>query len=600
MAALSSTAPAPNHGVPLCPGPHRTWLLTALVAGLFSLVVSGVMVFDRFRIAAGDPLKSAQMTALREQLAAAPMDEQLKTQIRDLDLRLRRHYFDHLSLNNAGAWLLLAGLAVCVLSAKRGFQLRKRPHLPQARPEAAEETARLAAWARWGVGITGGVVGAGLLTLLLTASTALPSRPAELAKLLGGGESSEANPNDLPSLAELQTNWPRFRGWDGNGVATSTHVPLQWDVTSGAGVLWKTPVPAPGFNSPIVWGNRVVLSGAEAEKREVFCFDAESGQMLWQRSVQNVPGSPARLPEIPGSTGFAAATMATDGRRVYAIFGNGDVAAFTLDGAPAWARNLGVPKNAHGHASSLTLWQGRLLVQLDQGEGAGGLSRLYALDGATGREVWQRSRPVPSSWATPIVIEAAGQAQLITLGVPWVIAYAAANGNELWRAELLDGEVTPSPIFAGGFVFVVSPNLKLAALRPDGQGDVTKTHVAWFAEDNMPDITSPVGDSELVFTLSTSGLLTCYDVKDGKKQWEQDFVMECHASPTIVGNRLYAITTKGTVIVVEVARQFKALARMEMGEKISASPAIVGGRIFIRGAKHLFGIGAKEQKVAKR
>ncbi len=580
--------------------PHRPWLLTAVVSGLFCLAVFGAMVFDRFRIAAGDPLKSAQMTALKEKLSATPMDEQLKTQIRELDLQLRRHYFDHLSLNNAGAWLLFAGLVLAVLSAKRAAQLRKLPHLPQPGHHAGDASARAAQWARWGVGAAGAITLAGFLAFTLTTSSALPSRPSELAKLLGGGEGGEANANDFPSLTELQANWPRFRGWDGSGVATATNAPLQWDVTSGAGVLWKTPVPAPGFNSPIVWGNRVFLSGTEAEKREVFCFDADSGQILWQRPVQNVPGSPAKLPEIPESTGFAAATMATDGRRVYAIFGNGDLAAFTLDGAPAWARNIGVPKNAHGHAASLAFWQGRLIVQLDQGEGSGGLSRLYALDGATGREVWQRSRPVPSSWATPIVIEAAGKTQIITLGVPWVIAYSVADGNELWRAEALDGEVTPSPIFAGGFVFVVSPNIKLAALRPDGQGDVSKTHVAWFAEDNVPDITSPVGNGELVFTLSTSGLLTCYDVKDGKKLWEQDFVMECHASPTIVGNRLYAITTKGTVIAVEAGRQFKELARMEMGEKIFASPAVVRDRIFIRGAKHLFGIGAKEQKLAKQ
>lgn len=589
---------AVSHGGLCASAQVCAWRLTALLAGLFCLVAAGVMILDRFRMAAGDPLKSAEMTALKERLAATPEDEQLKTQIRELDWRLRRRYFRHLSLNQTGAWILLAGILVFVGSAKRAAQLGRKPHLPQPRLDAADESARAAAWARRGVGVVGGVVGAGLLTLLLTADTALPKRPAERASLFGGGTSGDLAAADLPSLAELRSNWPRFRGWDGSGVALATNVPLQWSVASGANVLWKTPISAPGFNSPIVWSNRVFLSGADAEKREVLCFHTDSGQMLWQRPIQNVPGSPARLPDLPESTGFAAATMATDGRRVYVIFGNGDVAALTLEGVPVWSQNLGVPKNAHGHATSLITWQGRLIIQFDQGESPG-LSRLYALDGATGRQVWQRSRPVPSSWATPIVIEAAGKAQILTLGVPWVIAYAAADGQELWRAELLDGEVTPSPIFAGGLALVVSPHLQLAALRPDGQGDVTRTHVAWSVEDNMPDISSPVSDGELVFTLSTGGALTCYEVKDGSKLWEQDFLMECYASPTIVGNRLYVISTKGTVVVVEVARQFKELARMEMGEKVSASPAVVRDRLFIRGAQHLFGIGATEQKPAR-
>jgi outer membrane protein assembly factor BamB len=241
-----------------------------------------------------------------------------------------------------------------------------------------------------------------------------------------------------------------------------------------------------------------------------------------------------------------------------------------------------------------------LIVQLDQGEAEKSASKLYALDGPSGRVIWQRSRAVPASWATPIAIEAAGKAQIVTLGVPWVIAYSMKDGTELWRAEGLSNEVTPSPVFAGGLVYAVSPNEKLFALRPDGQGDVTKTHVAWSAEDGIPDISSPVSNGELTFVVTTGGTVTCYDAKDGKKQWEQDLSLETQASPSIVGNRLYVSGATGLTVVLEASRQFKELARSDLGEKVVATPAFAHSRIFVCGANHLFCIAADSAKLARR
>src|SRR5207248_212939 len=139
------------------------------------------------------------------------------------------------------------------------------------------------------------------------------------------------------------------------------------------------------------------------------------------------------------------------------IFPTGDLAAFALDGKLLWNKNLGIPKNPHGHASSLVTWQGRVLVQMDQGDAEHNLSKIYALDGASGRVSWQRNRPVGVSWATPTAIEVGGKAQIVTLSVPWVIAYAAQDGTELWRAEGLNNEVTPSVVFAAGLVLAISP-----------------------------------------------------------------------------------------------------------------------------------------------
>jgi outer membrane protein assembly factor BamB len=148
-------------------------------------------------------------------------------------------------------------------------------------------------------------------------------------------------------------------------------------------------------------------------------------------------------------------------------------------------------------------------------------------------------------------------------------------------------------------VFVVSPSTKLVAVRPAGAGDVTKTHAAWIAEDNIPDITSPAANGELVFIATSGGIVACYDVKDGKKVWEHDFEMEVQSSPSLVGDWLFVIGTKGVAVVVEAGREFKEIARSSLADKFFASPAFADGRMFLRGLTNLWCIGAAE-KAAKQ
>ena len=403
---------------------------------------------------------------------------------------------------------------------------------------------------------------------------------------------------ELPTAGEYRANWPRFRGADGGGFSSQANVPLTCDVKSGANIAWSTEVPAAGFNSPVVWGDRVFLSGGDEEKREVMCFDVASGKLLWKSAVPKAEGDDKV--EVPDQSGIAAPSVATDGRRVYAIFANGDLGAFNFDGSVAWSKHLAISKNQYGHATSLLTWQDRVIVQVDQGEADDKLSKLTAFDGATGTVVWEKARAVGASWATPIVCDTAGGPQLVTLALPLVIAYSPQDGAELWRADCLDGEVTPSPVFAGGTLFIVSPANKLQAIRADGMGDVTKTHLGWMAEDGIPDITSPVTNGELIFVITSSGTLTCYDAKTGKKQWEHEFEEDCKASPSIVGDKLVVITMKGTLVVLGAAREFHEVSRSVLGEQVFASPAFAKGRMIVRGVKHLICIGAKGTEGTKQ
>jgi outer membrane protein assembly factor BamB len=567
----------------------RAWRLSAWIAGVFSLMVGGTLLVDHFAASENDTLTSPALKEARQQLQASPGDETLKERIRRTDLSLRQGYFRHLALSGSGVYLLLGGVALFVFAASRVRDLRSKPPMPGTGSPALSAE-RSATFARWSIAGGGTCIGAFLFVLSLGWSAALPDRAADALKATPAGGSGAAS--DYASADELKQNWPRFRGADGSGCAPFTNSFEKWDAKTGAGILWKVRSPASGFSSPIVWQERLFLSGGDASKREVICLDAKTGNLLWRQSlVMERPR--ANAGEIPQSTGYAASTMATDGRRAYVLFATGELGAFSLDGKQVWAKDMGTLDNPYGHATSLATWHDRLLLQLDQGESEQSKSRLYAMDGHTGAVVWQVPRKVGSSWASPVVFEAGGKGQIVALAVPWSIAYGATDGAELWRIDCLNGEVTPSPIYAAGLVLVASPSEKLLAIRPDGHGDVAKTHVAWTIEDNVPDICTPASNGELVFTLTASGVLACFDIKDGKKQWDHDFEMDCHSSPSIAGNRVYIFGQKGVAVAVEAARQFKQVFRTEMGDSFHASPAFAGDRMFVRGETNVWCLGGK-------
>ena len=582
-AAGPAKAGTPNHMVAL------TLTKTAWVAVAFCLIINAFMVYQHSVAAERDPWKSPQLLALKEKLRAAPADEALRSEIRRLDLEFRQRYFRRLALNVTGGWLLVAGVGALLLAAKSATRLTQLPPRPRRRTDAQTLARQAASRARWSVAGVGALVGTGLFALAFTNQTPLSFQTGDLHRILPGGGTAAP---DLPSLAEFQANWPQFRGLGGG--ATKGDWNRNVDAIPGANVVWKSPVPALGFNSPVVWSNRVFISGGDAKKREVFCYDAGDGKLLWQRAVENVPATPATLLEIPDATGYAAATMATDGRRAFVMFANGDLAAFKFDGSLAWAKNIGMPKNIYGNATSLAIWPGRLIVQLDQDEGAPGGSKLLAFDCATGRLLWDRSKPTHGSWASPIIVEAAGKTQIITLALPFVMSSSLADGNELWRAELMEGEITPSPIFAAGLVLVVNPSSKLFALRPDGVGDVSKSHVAWTVEDNIPDVTSPVSNGELIFTVTSGGLLTCFDAKEGKMVWQKELELEVQASPAIAGKLLLVLGTKGELVALEAGRAFKERGRTKLADTFHASPAFANHQVYLRGATNLWCLGGKK------
>ena len=578
---------------------YRLSYTLAGVACAFSLIVSILMVANLLTVRTASPLNLPELTKLQASLKANPADVAVKDKIRDLDAIARGFYFGGMSSLHTGTLLLLGGIVVTLINLKVLTHLRRRQPDPREFPPLPDPTVS-STTARWVTGGTAIVLVVGSLTYGLRLSGTL--RPTEKLDFPHGGAKLLAEPQPIRALetginglglfeSEAATNWPCFRGRSGSGVASTTSLPVAWDGSSGRGILWKAPIPLPGMSSPVVWGNKVFLTGASAEKREVYCYDIATGTLLRHMGVASTSTVAKVSPEVNQDTGYAASTPVTDGIFVYSIFANGDVAAIDHCSLTRWTTDLGIPINRYGYASSLAIYKNLVLVQFDNQSDKGGVSQLIALDTKTGKRVWATPRPVADAWPSPVLIQTEKGPQLITAANEWIIAYNPETGAELWKVKVSGSDSSSSPIFAGGLVMVSVASDKIYAIRPDGQGDVTTTHVEWKSDSGISDVASPVSNGELAFSVTTSGALTCLEVASGKVVWEQSVEGEFYASPGLSGSRLYLVARSGQVFILKAGRQYEEIGKANLGEPSDGSPVFISGKILIRGSKNLFCIG---------
>jgi len=571
----------------------------AWISGAFSFVLGVTLILNSYQLHYGPGngkmrlIESRELLPLKAALRNDPKNDGLKQQIRTLDQQLRHDYFRRELMAVRGSWLLLGSAALFIITLQGAMQLR-RPVLDisgiSARPEDPVRTAALAAKA-----VTGTSLGLTGLTVALFWSTTSrwqndltqPHIPAPLT--------TTDTTKEFPSDGEIAKNWPYFRGLAGAGSTILTSIPTIWDGPTGKNILWKTEIELPGHNSPVVWGTHVFLTGATAKRREVYCLDTETGSLVWQEPVSTPQSEHSEPPEVGEDTGFAAPTAATDGRHVCAVFANGDIAGFTTEGKRLWAHNLGAVESTYGYASSLTMWHNRVIVLLDQGDTSAAKSKIMAIDVTTGESVWSTPRPVPNSWASPIVISRNGSDQIITSADPWVISYDPATGKELWKAQCMRGDVATSPTYDNDLVYVGSDQSCVAAIKPDGSGDVTETKITWKNEDaGLPDLCSLLCDGPRVYSL-VFGVLHAFNAQTGEHLWSQETDGKFQASPACVNGKIHLLTTEGVMIFGEATKEgFKEIGRSALGEKTGASPAFAPGRIYLRGKQHLFCIGSKD------
>jgi outer membrane protein assembly factor BamB len=397
----------------------------------------------------------------------------------------------------------------------------------------------------------------------------------------------------LVSVAAGETeNWPCWRGPRGDGTSRETGVPRTWDGPKGEQIAWQVEVPGKGHASPIVWGDRIFLVSAleDRQQRILLALDRANGRTLWQQVVLESPL------EIKNSlNSYASSTPATDGQSVYVSFldrGEMFIAAYDLAGRRHWAVRPGPFASKHGYCSSPILYKDLVIVNGDHD----GDAYLVALDRHTGRTVWKTPRENQTrSYSVPIIRRIDGRVQMMLSGSICVASYDPDNGSRHW---ILDGpteQFVASPVYNGELLFITAgfPEFHILAIRPDGQGNVTKTHVAWRTDRGCAYVPSPIlsDDGRFFLVVSDKGIASCFEARTGKRHWMERIGSHYSASAVSAGGVVYFLSDDGISTVVRPGTSLEVVSRNPLGENCYASPAISGGRIYFRSDKKLFAVG---------
>ncbi|MCI0378109.1 MAG: PQQ-like beta-propeller repeat protein [Gemmataceae bacterium] len=398
----------------------------------------------------------------------------------------------------------------------------------------------------------------------------------------------------VPPDGEGVKYWPRWRGPSGQGLAGPGNYPDQWSDTEY--VLWKIPVPGNGNSSPILWSDRIFLTTSydKGKRRSILCLERSTGKKLWESFVPAV----VRAENVKDKNGWASGTPTTDGERIYAYFGNHGLYCCDFDGNKVWHETFGDMDAYHGMSCSPLLYKDRVIIFQDHRSESG--SFVAAFDKKTGKELWKTPRKEKVGWGSPIAVSVNGKDQIIVSSEFRVYAYDPADGKVLWSCAGNLVEVTPTPVVGHGLLFCCSGRVgPTLAIRPDGQGDISKTNVAWRTIKGAPFIPSPLLDGDYIYMVNDIvSVVTCFEAKTGKLQWQERCGQEVKhgfsASPVGVNGKVFFTNDDGETFVLAAGPQFKHLHTNSLGEKTLASPALLGGKWYIRTERHLYCIGFKD------
>ncbi len=417
--------------------------------------------------------------------------------------------------------------------------------------------------------------------------------------------------------------WPQFRGPDGQGNAEGVELPVTWGEDKN--IIWKAPLVGRGWSSPIVADGRVWVTTAEEreptpEERAVLMervanqpivsalgavasvrlsaveLDAETGRVLRQIELFNIKAPPP----IHGLNSYASPTPVIADGRLVCHFGNMGTACLDADsGKVLWKKTL-VIDHIVGPGSSPVVYKNLVILTCDGGD----KQFIAALDVETGEPVWQVDRPpirienadMRKAYCTPLVISAAGRDQMLIPGCQWFISYEPETGKEIWRIDHGSGfSNTPRPVFDGERAYLNTGFGKegLWAVRVDGSGDVSETHVVWKHKQQIPTMSSPVVAGGRVYTVSDGGVASCLNAETGDVVWRERVPGQYSASALVGGDRVYFCSQEGKTTVVAASDKFEVLAENQLEGKLMASPAVVDGDLLLRTDTHLYRIGVE-------
>ncbi|MDR2907209.1 MAG: PQQ-like beta-propeller repeat protein, partial [Bacteroidales bacterium] len=399
----------------------------AIVSAIFIAAFSIMLVTNYVQVSGSSTIQSDVIEQLKLSFEENSDNPQLQEQIRQLDLLARKAYFISMGRLKTGIAILLVMVIVFVISIRIYFA--KSKDIPDKDIDPIDDWLIKSKARIYMVWIAGGLAVCGILFAVLTSpylknpndkpTVSNDETEAVVADDLTTGSEEEISLDTTSETSEMsdtvaiadtieisKITHNAFRGNNSLGLSNAKNVPTSWDLSSGKNILWKTKIPRKGKNSPVINGNKVFFSGADETARELFCYELSSGKQLWKLAVKN-NGS---IPETTDDTGLASSSVATNGKQVCAIFGTGDVICADMDGKQLWTKNLGVPDNPYGYASSLLTFGNSLIIQYDNRN----TKKVIALDLATGNQRWAKDRTEKNpSWTSPIIATVNGKPQLM-------------------------------------------------------------------------------------------------------------------------------------------------------------------------------------------
>ena len=401
-------------------------------------------------------------------------------------------------------------------------------------------------------------------------------------------------------------NWPGWRGPNGDGISNEKIVPKKWSNTKN--IAWKKPIQGKGHSSPIVWGDRVFVTTSltDQNERRLLCLDRLTGKILWNNLVvKSLPESIHRL------NSRASGTPATDGRQIFVTFMRAEgkkviapnvgsdrmitpgkiiVAAYNFNGKLKWKSNVGDFVSAHGFNSCPLLFEDLVIINGDHD----GDAYLVALDRNTGKERWRTIRENKTrSYVTPIIREIKGRTQMLLSGSLSVASYDPRTGSRHWIVDGPTEQFVASVVYNGEYVFVTGgyPERHILAIKPDGTGNVTDTHIAWRTTRGAAYVPSPIIVGRYLLVVADSGVASCFEAMSGERLWQERLPGGHSPSPVSANGLVYFISDSGITSIVRPGKTFNVVGENDLKERVSASAAISQGQIFIRSHQHLYCIG---------
>jgi outer membrane protein assembly factor BamB len=399
-----------------------------------------------------------------------------------------------------------------------------------------------------------------------------------------------------PALA-VAADWAEFRGPTGQGISTSTDVPLTWSETEN--ITWKTAIPGLGWSSPSIAGNQIWLTTAteDGHSLRAVCVERDTGKLTHDVEVFRLddPGS------IHANNSHASPTPLIEGNRVYVHYGAHGTAALSTDGEILWKTKLDYD-HQHGPGGSPVVYRDLLIIACDGAD----VQYVVALDKHTGEVRWKHDRqhiseerkrgelPVPMAYCTPLLLEIDGRTELVSLGSDAIVAYEPSTGEEIWWFRYSGYSNVSRPVMAHGMLFFSTGfgSPEFHGIKAGGQGDVTESNAVWKNDKGsvVPMDVSPLVVGDELYTISDPGIAICYDAKTGKQRWQKRLGGKFWASPVYADGRIYCLDDSGKTIVLKPGPKFEQLAANQLDGATQASPAIVDGAIFLRTDKYLYRI----------